>query len=317
MRHPTDEARKDARMRKHLGAMAGLAVFVLCAALASERLAAAEKDASADSDADTRLPRLSAVVSRPFGSRVRRPFRRSNLRVFRSADYERELSQPWSTDWPESAKSNLSGESRPLDQPETVEAINAAALSLDHACPHCGAPHNLRGDEAGPPEFGQILGPDPGNWLFRPFSMSWFTGVVWGDELVRSRVDQHQGFMGGVRFGWDLHEYWGVESRLGFSAIDLSGVPPQVGQNADWFLWDTSVLFYPLGDDRWRPYFLSGMGVSDISFDNDLGQTVDETLFAVVIGVGWKYRWNSSGDAMVRTLTYRHITTGERGGAHV
>ncbi len=88
-----------------------------------------------------------------------------------------------------------------------------------------------------------------------------------------------------------------------------------MGQNVDWFLWDSSVLFYPWGDDRWRPYFMSGMGVADVSFDNDLGRTVDETLFGVVIGIGMKYRWSSRAVSRIELLdniafgTRRDMTT--------
>ena len=201
-----------------------------------------------------------------------------------SAQYEQGLREPWPSDRPQNPGA---ASRRGMQTPILSTATQANAQGT---CPNCGYSHHPMDGGTGLPELEPLFGPDPGEWLFRPLSGGWFMGIMWGDELIRSRVDQHQGFFGGVRLGWDWHENWGWETRLGFAAVDLSGVPPDVGQDADWFLWDVSMLYYPWADERWRPYMSTGMGVADISFNNDLGGTVDETLFAVVIGLGIKYR---------------------------
>ena len=131
-----------------------------------------------------------------------------------------------------------------------------------------------------------------GHWRHRPISASWFVGVIWGDDLqgldfINARVKEDSGFLAGARLGWDWSDYFGGEMRLGFSAIDLQD--PLEGFNNDIILWDGSLLFYPTGDTRLRPYVLTGVGLVNV----DVATDQSRRLLGMPIGGGVKYRWGN------------------------
>jgi len=151
-------------------------------------------------------------------------------------------------------------------------------------------------------------------WLFRPFSVGWFMGGVAGGTLMDDWVNQESGFFGGYRLGWDYTRYWGCEMRFAFGWIELAdsqraieaqqvaddaiGLPHdhpfrerfEHRRDSDRFLWDVSLLYYPWGDVTWRPYLLAGLGAARIDFLDRLSVRRAETVFAVPLGAGVKYR---------------------------
>ncbi len=151
-------------------------------------------------------------------------------------------------------------------------------------------------------------------WLFRPYSVDWFAGEVWGDEVIDDWVSQRQGFIGGVRLGWDADPFWGLEMRVALgetslvdshravsaqqTADDKAGLaeddPLRLRfdrrRELDLFLWDINLVYYPLGDTRLRPFALIGLGTARVSFKDRLSNEYDEIVLGMPVGGGLKWR---------------------------
>lgn len=140
--------------------------------------------------------------------------------------------------------------------------------------------------------FGNPLGTD--SWLMRPYSLGFFSGGLRPSDPIRGSVNGTPGYLVGFRLGWDVENFWGVESRFGFSTYGLRDA--QLGQpmgKLAAFFFDLDLLYYPWGDTQWRPFILLGGGLADYKFANNRGQLVHETPFDIPFGVGLKYRHNS------------------------
>ena len=131
------------------------------------------------------------------------------------------------------------------------------------------------------------------SWLTRPFQISPFSGAFVADDLLKGRVNGSTGFLTGFRMGWDVSHFWGIETRLGFTnwGLDSPNGNVQLG-NAKAFLWDTGLMWYPLGDARLRPYATIGMGFADIRYYDEFATYNHPTIFTMPIGVGMKYRYS-------------------------
>lgn len=145
------------------------------------------------------------------------------------------------------------------------------------------------------------------SWLNRPFSLTWFVGGLWGGTMVPDWVDGEKGFLGGVRVGYDLSHYWGTEIRFAFGSVGLkdsdraieAGRFPVTNplhfyvdtkRDATMFLCDINVLFYPWGDNPWRPYVLVGLGSSFLSFTDRMATPYSVNQLELPLGIGLKYR---------------------------
>ena len=158
------------------------------------------------------------------------------------------------------------------------------------------------GPDGGPPGGGSLRDAlrnrfaDPlvgASWDNMPYHIDWFLGVIRGTEIVANRIDQNVGVVGGFRLGWDFGCYWGVETRLGFSSLeDQPEDAPLYGSADKVVLWDTSLLYYPWGDSRLRPYWSLGLGLSEFQFSDEFGNPIRRNLMAMPIGIGVKYRWH-------------------------
>jgi hypothetical protein len=118
-----------------------------------------------------------------------------------------------------------------------------------------------------------------------------FTGVVFGDNLISGSVDQDSGVIGGVRLGWDIDPRWALETRFAKANIEIidSRSAIQLQEN-DPLFWDTSLLYFPWGQTRARPFLTFGAGVANHSFVNDQGQQLNSLVFGFPVGLGLKYR---------------------------
>lgn len=128
------------------------------------------------------------------------------------------------------------------------------------------------------------------SWRNRPLYFGTFVGGVLMDDIVRNRIYQNDTTFVGARLGYDFDHFWGLEGRWAFARPDLangSGTPffPASRDNFA----DVSLLYYPLGDARWRPYLLAGLGFTTLRFNNDLGQRISEAVVDVPLGFGLKY----------------------------
>jgi len=131
------------------------------------------------------------------------------------------------------------------------------------------------------------------SWLNRPLAASAFFGMLHGDELISNQVDQSSGSFGGVRLGYDLEHYWGMEARAGWSEPGLSSAGDS-GASSNLVFLDASLLYYPWGDSRLRPYFLAGMGTARVDFNDQSGLARNQWLFGLPLGFGVKYLWKTS-----------------------
>ena len=127
-------------------------------------------------------------------------------------------------------------------------------------------------------------------WRSQPFSITPFAGVTDGGALIRGHVNQEPSFYGGLNFGWDYDHYWGFEKRLGFGALNLSNADhqPIVGPALS-VTGEYRLMYYPLGDARWRPYLTAGVGWSDFYYNDDVGRSHLDTVGMIPFGVGVKY----------------------------
>lgn len=153
-------------------------------------------------------------------------------------------------------------------------------------------------------------------WLYRPYSVGWFAGELWGGAVIDDWVSQRQGFVGGIRLGWDADAFWGLEMRCALgelalvdsqravraqqTADDMAGLaeddPLRLRfdrrRELDLFLWDVNLMFYPLGDTRLRPFAMIGLGTARVSFKDRLSNEYDEIVLGMPVGGGLKWRLN-------------------------
>jgi hypothetical protein len=130
------------------------------------------------------------------------------------------------------------------------------------------------------------------SWLNRPYYAGFLFGAWYGDVLVPGEVNQGIGFFYGARLGWDYDVYWGTEMRLAFSDVGLEFIdePSVDGLSSDVLVWDLSLVYYPWGDARWRPFVGAGVGLVDFDFLTATGIRRSEAVFGIPLMAGLKYR---------------------------
>lgn len=131
------------------------------------------------------------------------------------------------------------------------------------------------------------------SWRNRPHYWGTFVGGILMGDMIEGRVNQNDTNIFGVRLGWDFDHYWGLEGRWAYAEPELSdanGAP--IGNHSRNYYGDVSLLCYPLGDARWRPYLLGGVGFQTYHFYDEFGARVDEAPLAFPVGGGLKYFCN-------------------------
>lgn len=134
-----------------------------------------------------------------------------------------------------------------------------------------------------------------GSWRNRPYYLGGFIGGISGDTLIPDEINLGSAFFWGARLGWDYDHYWGVESRLAFSSqgIDFLQSPGTDSFNNELLLWDGSLVYYPWGDSRWRPYVEVGIGLADFDYTDVISDVRrSEAVLQIPWGGGFKYRMN-------------------------
>lgn len=161
------------------------------------------------------------------------------------------------------------------------------------------------------------------SWLNRPYSFGVETGGLLMASRISSNNTRNNDVLAAVNLGWDWDHYWGTQFRVAWSTPELSSsVPSTNAASNNVLLYDLSLMYYPWGDSRVRPYYRFGLGLTDIDFINPAGVREDATLLSMPIGVGIKYqtrRWvalraeavdyitwgqNSASDMQNFTLTF-------------
>ena len=163
--------------------------------------------------------------------------------------------------------------------------------------------------------FSTPKGPDKGvgmplvnkSWLDHPYYFGGFVGSMSGSELVSTLIEQKSGGTGGLIFGYNFNDYWGLESRLHVASIDIYDtdfarqlitdlypelkVLPTTRTN-ELTVIDAAVHYYPLGNAKWRPYVKYGLGVGRQKFVNTFGYSESADIITMPLGVGVRYWWN-------------------------
>jgi hypothetical protein len=127
------------------------------------------------------------------------------------------------------------------------------------------------------------------SWRNRPLYFGTFGGIM-QDDLIRDQIYQNDTTFVGARLGYDFDHFWGLEARWAFARADLAdgnGTPffPASRNNYG----DLSLIYYPLGDARWRPYLVGGLGFQTYRFNNEQGLRISEAVLEVPLGFGVKY----------------------------
>lgn len=122
------------------------------------------------------------------------------------------------------------------------------------------------------------------SWTNRPYYVDGYTGVLFGWNLT-DHLDQNHGTISGLRLGWDYEHFWGAQFGLGFGSTNTD----PGGSDVSIRLADVSVLYYPWGDSRWRPYTGLGVGAGKYSFLDENGGSVDEFAMQIPLSLGIKY----------------------------
>lgn len=162
------------------------------------------------------------------------------------------------------------------------------------------------------------------SWQNRPYHVDWFIGPLLGDNLIDNRVSQENVLMGGVRIGWDFDYYWGIEWRYARADPNAQFDTPLPRPNeVSYSVSDVSLIYYPWGDSKIRPYALLGIGAAQIDFTDDAGISHDATLATMPLGVGIRFHqaswllWRlemlnnlSFGDDGLSTMNNISITAG-------
>lgn len=130
------------------------------------------------------------------------------------------------------------------------------------------------------------------SWLYRPFNLSIFEGALFASPPIRPQFNTTVAFFTGFRLGWDYATHFGGETRFGFSKVfllDAQTRSTEVGYQR-LFYFDTSVLIYPWGDTRFRPFLSLGGGLADIFVVSNQGLRLHPGAFNLPFGGGIKYR---------------------------
>lgn len=154
------------------------------------------------------------------------------------------------------------------------------------------------------------------SWLNRPYSFGLETGGLLMASRISSNNTRNNDVLAAANIGWDWDHYWGTQFRVAWSTPELSSsVASTSSASNDVFLYDLTLLYYPWGDSRVRPYYRFGLGLTDLDFINPAGQREDATLLSMPIGVGIKYqtqRWMA-----LRAEAVDYITWGQNSASNM
>jgi hypothetical protein len=128
------------------------------------------------------------------------------------------------------------------------------------------------------------------SWRNRPIYFGTFVGGIMMDDLVSNQIYQNDTTFLGARLGYDFDHFWALEGRWAFARPDLAD-----GEGNPYFpasrnnFADVSLVYYPLGDTRWRPYLSAGLGFQTFRFNDIDGQRISEAALQIPLGFGVKY----------------------------
>ncbi|MBX3432223.1 MAG: hypothetical protein KF847_02630 [Pirellulales bacterium] len=230
------------------------------------------------------------------------------LERFESGSPERTLSDSAGAN---SRSSLLSGEAAKFDQWQPILGEDESSLHWDETIwrpmdriRHWGFRHSSTHGR----HVGRGLPLERSSWMNRPFHVDWFAGPMLGSELSPG-VKQSSDILAGLRVGWDFDYYWGLDWRIGWASPRLSQLEDSGNQiEGSYMVSDVSVVYYPWGDSKVRPYLTLGMGVVQLeSYRLDTSLTEDVTLLGMPFGAGIRFLqtpWLSWRLEMMQNLAF-------------
>lgn len=148
------------------------------------------------------------------------------------------------------------------------------------------------------------------SWLDNPLSLSLFAGGAEGTPLVRDQIIQDNiGVFAGFGGGIDYDYYWGIEKRLNYASLQIANVDHTQKRVAEAFYGEYRLMYYPLGDTRWRPFVFTGPGLVDFFYRDNSGDSLHRTQFMIPFGLGLKYMWTPHWVTRVEILDDYSIGT--------
>lgn len=127
------------------------------------------------------------------------------------------------------------------------------------------------------------------SWRNRPWFAGTFMGGVLFADVVQDRLDLNDTGIWGARLGNDFDHYWGAEFKFAFAQPQLrmiDGTP--LNSTVQNYFGDVSLVCYPWGDSRWRPYLSAGVGFQTLHFFDEFDRRVSETPLSIPLGGGLK-----------------------------
>lgn len=129
------------------------------------------------------------------------------------------------------------------------------------------------------------------SWLNRPYALSLDGGMLLMGDRPATNVRSNNDLLGAIGLTWDWDHYWGSQVRVAWSTPELLNTQQTTVESDDNLLiTDLSILYYPWGDSRMRPYWRIGVGLTDLEYVNDLGRNQHDMLMTIPFGVGLKYQ---------------------------
>src|SRR5688572_16185491 len=106
------------------------------------------------------------------------------------------------------------------------------------------------------------------------------------EDLIDNRINQNDTAFMGVRLGFDFDHYWGFEWRWAYAAPELTdgdGIP--IDSHSNNYYADVSLVHYPWGDARWRPYVSAGVGFQTFRFHDEFDNRISEAPLGIPLGL--------------------------------
>jgi hypothetical protein len=134
------------------------------------------------------------------------------------------------------------------------------------------------------------------SWLNRPYWVSLDVGALVMANSPAANVRENNDLFAAIGVGWDWDHYWGTQVRVGWAtpSLENTALAANAGPNDTLTIADASLLYYPWGDSRVRPYWRVGLGITDIEYPLADGMHRNDNLLTTPLGFGVKYqarRW--------------------------
>jgi outer membrane protein OmpA-like peptidoglycan-associated protein/opacity protein-like surface antigen len=131
----------------------------------------------------------------------------------------------------------------------------------------------------------------------------WYVGAGIGHFNFEGDVAMQDGFFGGLRLGYDLHQYVGIELGLDYApTLDPTEYKPQdnrftLADDTSLIRLSVDVLFHLRNTQnlRWDPFVSAGAAYG--FFGDAFNNSGDDTVFGVQVGAGLFYHFSDAWSA--------------------